>query len=104
MAKFSPGYESSLNPYSGSLIGRFANRIAAGTFEIDGVTYHVTLNTHGTPPVNQLHGGAVGWDKVSIGYTGFYSNQAFPLLMLSVCIWSGHGTVAVLLPGFAINW
>ncbi|MCS6939790.1 MAG: aldose epimerase family protein [Roseiflexaceae bacterium] len=49
------------NPaYIGSLIGRFANRIANGIFSLGGVTYHLARN-HGA---HHLHGGVTGFDKV----------------------------------------
>jgi aldose 1-epimerase len=45
--------------YFGALIGRYANRIAKGTFTLDGQTFHVPVNNNG----NSLHGGTIGFDK-----------------------------------------
>lgn len=46
--------------YFGATIGRVANRIAKGSFDLDGVTYHTPLNDKG---YDTLHGGWVGYDR-----------------------------------------
>ncbi len=45
--------------YFGATVGRVANRIAGGEFELDGRTYRVPVNNG----ANSLHGGSVGFDK-----------------------------------------
>ena len=67
------------NPYYfGAIIGRYGNRIANGTFEIDGKTYQVDQNDHS----NNLHGGKNGF------HTKFWNieivdDSEFPTLKLT---------------------
>jgi aldose 1-epimerase len=54
------GYVQTGNkPYMGAIIGRYANRIAGGTFQLNGKTYHVPKNDGD----NALHGGLNGFNK-----------------------------------------
>jgi aldose 1-epimerase len=46
--------------YFGATVGRFANRLDAGRFRIDGQTFQTPVNDG----KNALHGGTVGFDKV----------------------------------------
>jgi aldose 1-epimerase len=53
-------YQNSTEPYFGGTIGRVGNRIAKGTYTVDGKTYHAPLNNG----VNSLHGGKKGFQDV----------------------------------------
>ena len=46
--------------YLGAIIGRFANRISKGVFNLEGKTYTLRVNNGS----NHLHGGLKGFDKV----------------------------------------
>ena len=54
------GYVTTGNkPYMGAIIGRYANRLAGGSFKLDGKTYSVPKNDGD----NALHGGINGFNK-----------------------------------------
>jgi aldose 1-epimerase len=63
----SPPVTTNGGPYFGETVGRYANRIAGGTFKLNGKTY--TLPVNNGP--NTLHGGLVGfgshvWSEVKL--------------------------------------
>jgi aldose 1-epimerase len=53
------GYLNRPNAYLGSVVGRYANRIAEGHFAIDGKDYQIPINNG----PNALHGGPEGFDR-----------------------------------------
>lgn len=74
------------HPHFCGIIGRYANRIAKGKFELDGKTYTLPIND----PPNTLHGGTQGfdhrvWDSAPAGsnavrftYTSKDGEEGFP--------------------------
>lgn len=53
------GYLADSKTYMGSVVGRYGNRIALASFNLDGQVYQLSPNDHG----NTLHGGEVGFDR-----------------------------------------
>jgi aldose 1-epimerase len=65
MAELTLGFDdlagwSSRHPYFGATVGRFANRIARGRFELDGREYSLYTNDG----KNHLHGGKEGFNRL----------------------------------------
>ncbi|CAD6985650.1 unnamed protein product, partial [Tilletia controversa] len=62
----------SIHPDFAPVVGRYANRIKNGTFELDGTTYNTTLNENG---VNTLHGGNPGYDRSSFSVSDWNASS-----------------------------
>jgi aldose 1-epimerase len=67
------------SPYFGAIVGRVANRIAKGTYTVDGKEYHAAVNNG----ANSLHGGLKGYDK-RIWNVADVSTPAGPALKLTL--------------------
>ncbi|HZD33529.1 MAG TPA: aldose epimerase family protein [Candidatus Angelobacter sp.] len=86
------GYVTTGNkPYMGAIIGRYANRLAGGTFKLNGKTYNVPKNDGN----NALHGGTSGFNKevwvakeikdgVELTYVSPNGQQGFPGALTTV--------------------
>jgi aldose 1-epimerase len=76
------------NPFYGSIIGRFGNRIGEGTFTLDGKQYTLAQNNNG----QHLHGGIKGFDKAywEIEETPASNGQALKLTYQSKDMEEGY--------------
>jgi aldose 1-epimerase len=80
--------------YFGATIGRYANRIANGSFTLNGTTYKLDQN-NGT---NTLHGGYLGWNTAVWSATPSLGSGG-PSLALSATFPAGEGCLPSLTPG-----
>lgn len=71
-------YEEDSN-YIGAIVGRYAGRIAAGSFTIDGQTYQLTRNENG----NHLHGGVQGFNRKIWNVDRVFEDQSSAGVVLS---------------------
>ncbi|MXV44895.1 galactose-1-epimerase [Saccharibacter sp. 17.LH.SD] len=60
------------DPHFGAILGRYANRLANGTFTLEGKTYHTPINN----PPNTLHGGFDSFDRKLWTIVGTGSDQS----------------------------
>jgi aldose 1-epimerase len=92
----SPPVTANGGPYFGETVGRYANRIAKGTFKLNGTTYTLPINNG----VNALHGGLVGfgnhiWHQVG----GLIANKNEVGVTLQLVSPNGDSSGAVGSPG-----
>ncbi|SNS32243.1 aldose 1-epimerase [Geodermatophilus pulveris] len=74
------GYLSEDDPYFGSLIGRYGNRIAEGRFTLDGTTHQLPVNDG----PNTLHGGPGGFSERVWTATDVSDDEAAALQLVLV--------------------
>ncbi len=98
------GYDSAdkyvaKTPYFGAIVGRYANRIAHGSFQINGRTYSISKNDGD----NALHGGIRGFDKVvwaakpipdgvKLTYVSKNGDQGFPGTLITTVRYTLSGS------------
>ncbi|MFW5471221.1 aldose epimerase family protein [Knoellia sp. CPCC 206435] len=93
------GYTSPDNPYLGASVGRYANRIAEASFELDGQTYAVSANEGPT----SLHGGVEGFharvwavvdsgsDRLTLQLVSVDGDQGFPGTLTATATYAVDG-------------
>jgi aldose 1-epimerase len=102
VADFTQGYNQTSWPvsggsgdtYFGSIVGRYANRIAKGTFPLNNTTYTLDINNG----VNSLHGGYLGWNTHVWSATPS-TNKKTAKLTLTASFPAGEGCTPSLTPG-----
>lgn len=91
-------------PAMGKSVGRYANRIAKGTFSLDGKTYKLAVNNgpnhlHGGPTgfANRLWEGRVEGDRVVFGYHAADGEEGYPgALYVEACFdWDDNNTLEI---------
>ncbi len=80
------GYINAVDkPYFGAIVGRYGNRIAKGSFTLDGKTYSLAVNNG----ENHLHGGVIGFDKV-VWTVASHDEQSIALTYLAKDMEEGY--------------
>lgn len=91
-------------PAMGKSVGRYANRIAKGSFELDSHTYKLAVNNgpnhlHGGPTgfANRLWEGRVEGDRVVFGYHSADGEEGYPgVLYVEACYdWDDNNTLEI---------
>src|ERR1700675_680892 len=76
-----------LRRFLGATIGRYANRVANGTFELDGTQFQLPINDG----ANALHGGMAGFDRKNWTITAVGETPG-PFVSLSYVSAEGEGS------------
>jgi aldose 1-epimerase len=90
----SPPVTANGGPYFGETIGRYGNRIAKGTFQLNNTTYTLPINNG----VNSLHGGLVGFGNHIWASHGFRTKH-FAGVVLRLVSPNGDASGAAGSPG-----
>ncbi len=88
------------HPYFGATVGRFCNRIAKGSFSIDGKAYPLAVNNG----PNHLHGGKIGFDKLMWKATEITSESSVGLKFVLVSPDGQEGYPGQLTVTAEYNW
>jgi aldose 1-epimerase len=89
-----PAKNGSGNTYFGAIIGRYANRIANASFNLNGKTYKLDANNG----PNTLHGGYLGWNT-QVWSASPSAGNGSAALALTATLPAGEGCLRSLSPG-----